>query len=154
MLTLPQTWRCSLYRFRLHGWCLWLAALGMLYGYVQCCAICCLPIALVHACMLTMFSHQASTRTNTPSKATAISPSVSGANGRDTHSTFSNQFNSSAVSLSSSSPTAKLSPKPHNSSFVTLSAVSFGRWPVSFWARSERCRNSDGWPILQCGSIS
>ena len=49
MLTDPQTRGCSLYRVRLLGRCLWLAALGMLYGYVQCCVIGCLSNAAAYA---------------------------------------------------------------------------------------------------------
>lgn len=49
MLTDLQAWGCSLYRFWLHGWCLWLAALVLLHGYVQYCGIGCFPNATAYA---------------------------------------------------------------------------------------------------------
>ena len=129
------------------GWLLWACFMGT-------CRVALLAALQLKWHTLTSISNQALTPTNIPSRVTAIWLSVSTVNGRDTCSTYSNRSNSSVVSPSSSSPTAKLSPRPQNSSCATRSAVSSGPSPASFWARSERCRNSDGSPISPSGSIS
>lgn len=59
------------------GWLLWSCFMGT-------CSIAQLVAAQMLLHMLTVLSNQASIPTNTQSKRTAISPSVSTANGRDT----------------------------------------------------------------------